>query len=372
MRIAFVSTILDYPHGGADTLWTHAATAAGARGDALLVAVSEAVAAHESVAAIPAQLHVRRRPAVPVSLRERAAGRLRRMLGRGDALFGAIRRFRPDLLVISLGGTYDLISMPGWCEWLAGTSTPLRFIANCQDERPVLSDGDKERARRLFRRCEQICFVSTRNLEVTRAHLGASIPNATIIQNPLRWRPEDVAPWPEPGVFSIASVSRLEEVKGVHLLLRAAAAAIAAEGGWRIRVYGRGPDEGPLRRLAGELGLGARIEFPGYVRELRSIWAENHLLASPAVEDGVPMTIPEAMLCARPVLSTAVGGARDWISDGASGFICPEPSADALGESLRRAWDSRLQWREMGERAARDAAARYAPQDYMRLIQPCA
>ena len=44
MRIAFYSTILHYPWGGADTLWTRAAEEAAERGDALWISVAEGVA----------------------------------------------------------------------------------------------------------------------------------------------------------------------------------------------------------------------------------------------------------------------------------------------------------------------------------------
>lgn len=44
MRVAFISTILNHPWGGADTLWTNAAEAAQRRGNELLISVSPAVA----------------------------------------------------------------------------------------------------------------------------------------------------------------------------------------------------------------------------------------------------------------------------------------------------------------------------------------
>jgi glycosyltransferase involved in cell wall biosynthesis len=372
MRIAFVSTILDYPFGGADTLWSHAAKAAGARGDTLLVAVSESVAKSEAVASLKAQVEIRRHSVVPRRIQDRVAGKIRRMLGPKDPLMSAIARFRPDLIIFSLGGTYDLALKPGWSEWLAKASIPFRLIANCQDEKPVISADGIERARDVFSRCERAYFVSTRNLEVTRRQLDRDLAKAAVIQNPLRWRANDVAPWPDEATVSMAAVARLEPVKGVDRLIRAAADVMKATPGWRLRVYGRGPDEAALRALAAELGVGSQVEFPGYVGSLRDIWSRDQMLVSSAVEDGVPMTIPEAMLCARPVLATAVGGARDWITDNVSGFICPSPSVADLGASLERAWAARARWRQMGAEASTQAASRYNPVDYLRLIEPVA
>lgn len=370
MRIALVSTILDYPLGGADTLWTHAAGAAAGRGDKLMVAVSAAVAGHDTVRALNAEVFVRSHQAVPVSLANRVVGKLRRLLWPNGPLAGALERFRPDLIIFSLGGTYDLAAVPGWCEWLARFGVPFRFVANFQDEHPKLGRDQLERARRLFPRAERIYFVSSRNLEVTRGHLALPLSNAAVVQNPLRWRPKDLAPWPAEQVFSIAAVARLEPVKGVRQLLLAAAKGLDALPGWRLQIYGRGPEEEQLRQLALASGLESSVVFRGYVRDLRAIWEENHILVSPSVEDGVPMTIPEAMLCARPVLATPVGGAMDWISSGSNGFLCSATSADALAQSLGAAWELRSRWRGMGEQASRDALARYRPDDYLRLVQP--
>jgi glycosyltransferase involved in cell wall biosynthesis len=369
MRIAFVSTILDYPLGGADTLWTHAAGAAARRGDRLLVAVSSTVAQHAAVRALNAETFLRAHPVVPVSLADRVVGKLRRLIRPLDPVAGALERFHPDLVVFSLGGTYDLVTAPGWCEWLASFGIPFRLIANYQDENPALDPDQLERARRFFPRADRVYFVSSRNLEVTRRHLALPLANAVVVQNPLRWIPADVSPWPGEEVLSLAAVARLEPVKGVRRLLTAAARQLGAAPGWRLQIYGRGPEEAELRRLAADSGIGSAVVFRGYVRELGAIWAENHMLVSPSVEDGVPMTIPEAMLCARPVLATPVGGAPDWIRNDSNGILCSAASEEALARALGGAWESRARWRAMGEQASRDASARYRPEDYLRLVQ---
>jgi glycosyltransferase involved in cell wall biosynthesis len=94
------------------------------------------------------------------------------------------------------------------------------------------------------------------------------------------------------------------------------------------------------------------------------------MLISPAVDEGVPMTIPEAMLCGRPALATSVGGAPDWITAESNGFLCPSASVDLLTAALSHAWALRAKWREMGERAAKDATERYRPMDFRQLVSP--
>jgi len=80
------------------------------------------------------------------------------------------------------------------------------------------------------------------------------------------------------------------------------------------------------------------------------------------------MTIPEAMLRARAVLATQVGGATEWIEPGRTGFICPAPSVGLLATSLLKAWELRTSWREMGAAAATRARALYRPNDFRRIV----
>lgn len=371
MRVAFVSTILGYPWGGADTLWTRAAEAASERGDALLLCVSPAVASSPRIAALRARGAIisERSPSVPpTGLIARLAGKLRRLRGQHDAVVNALAQFSPDHVVISLGGTYDLVLEPDWLDWFARTGTPYQLVANYQVEKPDLADANLVLARRALGSAQHVNFVSTRNLAVTRRHLAEPLPNARVIQNPLRWQPADVAPWPDSPRAQLATVSRLHEGKGIQLLLEALAAQPASPD-WHLNIYGHGPAEKFLRTTAARLGLTERVTFRGYVRELRAVWAENQMLVSPSLEDGVPMTIPEAMLCGRPVLSTAVGGAEDWLSDGATGFICPAPTLPLLTATVARALSVRNQWPAMGAAAAAAAQAHYRPDDY-RLLLP--
>jgi glycosyltransferase involved in cell wall biosynthesis len=243
-------------------------------------------------------------------------------------------------------------------------------IANWQAERPELPAAERVRIGTIFPAAETLCFVSQRNLEVTRRHLGLPLPNARVLHNPLRWRPGDASPFPASAVARLATVSRLDEGKGVHLLLQALQETDAAPGSWQLTILGRGPQENELRELTHRLGLAASVAFAGHVSDLRAIWAGQQLLCSPAIDDGVPMTIPEAMLCGRPVLATCVGGAGDWIRDNETGFLCPDPTVPQLAATLRRAFAARADWPRLGGAAAAAAQAFYRPDDYRQLIAP--
>ncbi|MBC8039395.1 MAG: glycosyltransferase [Opitutaceae bacterium] len=373
MRIAFVSTILSFPWGGADTLWTRATEAAAARGDRLMLSLSALTAGHERIKTLVAggaELHLR----APLPPFPPFTARLKRKLGlsvRPDSrLIAWLSAFSPDLVVFSQGGTYDLLQHRDLVGWLLENNIPFRLIANWQTEHPVLFDADLAFIRTTFAAADRLDFVSTRNLAVTRRHLLAPLANARVLHNPLRWQPADTSPWPAAAEARLATVSRLDPGKGIHLLLHALAEAAADLPPWRLEIFGQGPQETLLREIITHLGLSDRVVLRGHVGSLREIWSGNHLLCAPAIDDGVPMTIPEAMLCSRPVLSTCVGGAEDWIEHGRTGYLCPAATVPLLAASLRAALADQTRWAELGLAARAAALARYRPDDYQSLIAP--
>jgi glycosyltransferase involved in cell wall biosynthesis len=75
----------------------------------------------------------------------------------------------------------------------------------------------------------------------------------------------------------------------------------------------------------------------------------------PSHREGLPVSICEAMLSARSVVATPVGGIPEIVEDGASGFLVPTGDTPALAARLRTlALDPALAAR-MGEAGARFA-----------------
>lgn len=370
MKIAFISTIRSYPWGGADAMWTAAAEAARKRGDTLLLAVNDQVAAHPRIRSLldaGAVLH--RHPIASPTLARRILRKLRRPPEHATPLLRSLNQFRPDFVIISGGGTYDLLHEPDLWFWLQSTATHFNYLANWQEPRPILSSEDRTAATARFEAAQSVFFVSEANLLTTRRHLLAPLAHARILHYPLR-TPSSSADfsWPASPPFRLAVVARLEPVKGLDLLLHAVHLALSHTPGWTLDLYGSGPDEAYLKQIILHYNLADRVRLCGYVADIDSIWRDHHLLLSTATAEGVPLTIPEAMLRARPVLATRVGGAEDWITHGVNGFICDAPTPELIARSLIEAWSRRSEWSGLGALAAESAHQRYRPTDYLNLL----
>ena len=81
----------------------------------------------------------------------------------------------------------------------------------------------------------------------------------------------------------------------------------------------------------------------------------------PSIMEGMPLAVVEAMLCARPVLATDVGGIAEWIDDGSNGFIATCSSSRALHKGLLRMWQLKDNWEKIGLAAHKTAMQMHNP-----------
>ena len=373
IRTAFLSTVYGYPLSGADSLWARAAEIALARGDSVFIGVTPQVASHPRVRQMiqaGARFFSTATPTIPRDAVDRVRRKIDLVAGSSDSLVSALRKFRPDRVIFSCGGTYDLVREGRVLDCLRALRIPYAVIANWQTESPTLGPVDMKRAQDSFRDAEQLFFVSHRNLAITRRHLEMALPQAALIQCPLRPPPDGGAPWPGGDTPAFAAIARLEPVKGLDLLLSALAQSPGLTVPWRLNLYGEGPDRDSLQQQAHQLGLSERVFFRGFVASLDEIWQDNHCLISASRDEGLPTVMLEALLYGRPVIATRVGAAEEWIDEGETGFICAPHSVGALAQTLATAWLARSRWRDMGRTAHARAVEKYRPDDVLRLLPP--
>lgn len=364
MRFLFVTAMTGYPWAGSEELWGGAAMRlvdAGHSVAALVPRWPTLAAPLERLRSAGAT--VRMRAAQRFGLGHRVAAKL------GRALFGPresddlrwIRAQRPDLVCVSNGNYFD--GLP-YLEFCAGAGLPFASIVQANGEFLWPSDDLADRILAAYGRARRTFFVSVANRGLMERHLGASIVSSEIVRNPFN-TPWDVpAEWPaEDGTTRLACVARYDpSAKGQDLLFD----VLAAEP-WRSRpvmlsLFGAGPMERSLRRLAAVRGLDRTVAFRGHVADIRGIWKDHHALVLPSRYEGLPLALVEAMLCGRPAIVTDVAGNAELLEDGVTGFVAAAATPRHLGEAMERAWVRRDAWGAIG-RAARDAVRRQIPED---------
>src|SRR5258708_6149843 len=242
---------------------------------------------------------------------------------------------RPAVVVMSDGSALPPIEI---AEMFATKKWPFVSIGqnNCELWWP--SDELAARYRKILPAALGCYFVSLANQRVAETQLGYKIENAEVVRNPFNVVYDAAPPWPSIDVNSelrLACVARLDPAaKGQDILLEALAHPSWAGRRWRLTLYGDGPSRIGLARLVERFQLNDRVVFAGHVSIVEEIWAFNHVLTMPSRWEGLPLAIVEAMLCARPVMATDVGGNSEAIENGVSGIITAPPTISAMQKTL--------------------------------------
>lgn len=140
----------------------------------------------------------------------------------------------------------------------------------------------------------------------------------------------------EPEELAVGTMARLDPVKGLDVLIRAA--ALTAGRGRRIKltIIGDGPAEGELKKLAVELGVEDKVVFSGYQAQPYAMLSALDVYAVSSHSEGQNLTVLVAMALDVPVVATRVGGIVDMIEDGKSGLLVPPADPEALAAAIER------------------------------------
>jgi D-inositol-3-phosphate glycosyltransferase len=143
-------------------------------------------------------------------------------------------------------------------------------------------------------------------------------------------------------------VGRIEPLKGIDVLIEAAA---RVDGGFNLLVVGGGGKDAErkesLTSLANELGLSERVIFRDAVPhdDLPLYYNAADICVVPSYYESFGLVAVEAMACGVPVVASRVGGLKETVIDGRTGYLvpwrCPDPFAERLelllsNEPLRR------------------------------------
>ena len=155
-----------------------------------------------------------------------------------------------------------------------------------------------------------------------------------VIHNGVR----DVAPEllanPASEPVRLISVARFESPKD-HATVLAALNQIR-DLAWTLDLVGEGPLETAIRNQATALGLANRVRFHGYMSETAPALAAASIFLLSSRSEGFPRSILEAMRAGLPVVASDVGGVREAVADGETGYLVQSGSPGAVAAALRR------------------------------------
>ena len=117
-----------------------------------------------------------------------------------------------------------------------------------------------------------------------------------------------------------------------------AAARLLTDRGVPVRVVavGQGPQEAETRALHASLDLGDRVLLTGRRDDAVAVMGACDAFVMASSNEGLPVAIMEALALGLPVVSTAVGGIPEAITDGVEGLLVPPRDPEALAGAITR------------------------------------
>lgn len=117
---------------------------------------------------------------------------------------------------------------------------------------------------------------------------------------------------------------RLEYSKGVVPLMHVFSSLVASHPDARLIIAGDGPMKKDMELLAQNLGIAGNVEFLGWVTKDQIVKASKRssILVLPTLRiEGFPMSIIEAMAEGLVVVASDIGGSKDAIINGSTGYL---------------------------------------------------
>jgi glycosyltransferase involved in cell wall biosynthesis len=134
----------------------------------------------------------------------------------------------------------------------------------------------------------------------------------------------------------IGTVANLRAVKGIDVLVEAAALLAKRNAISAVEIVGEGVERAALQSQIDAAGLSARIQLRGRCDDVPGFLSRFDVAVLCSRSEGMPNAVLEYMAAGRPIVATRVGAVPELIEDGVHGLLVPPNDAAALADAIGR------------------------------------
>ena len=153
------------------------------------------------------------------------------------------------------------------------------------------------------------------------------------------------------GSTVLGVVARLDLQKGFEYLLRAARELCQMFPRLKIVIAGEGPDRNAIEEMIEQYGLQSSVVLAGQQSSMPAVYAAMDIFVLPSLNEGLPMTVLEAMAASKPVIATKVGAIPSVIKDSENGLLVAPKDSEGLRNAIASLLNDAERRRRLGERA---------------------
>lgn len=248
-------------------------------------------------------------------------------------------------------GGYDCVIVfasnpvtPFFCDALKGTKLPWIY-AERNDPSTVENvyykwkfKHAKEKRINILNNCSAIVLQIeeySKSIPIERRSKLRIIPNTCAIKRPDTYKEKR-------NKKVLLSLGRLfNKQKQISILINAFDIAVEGLGDWELHIYGTGPDENALKRLANSKTNRSKIKFKGLSKDPSYQYSTADIFCLPSKYEGFPNTVVEAFTYSLPVIAFRdCVSARNIIKNGYNGLLADKMDAKSLSNVLMTAMSS--------------------------------
>jgi glycosyltransferase involved in cell wall biosynthesis len=153
------------------------------------------------------------------------------------------------------------------------------------------------------------------------------------------------------GSTVVGVVARLDLQKGFEYLLRAARELCKTFPDLKIVIAGEGPDRNAIEEIIEQYGLQSSVVLAGQQSNMPAVYAAMDIFVLPSLNEGLPMTVLEAMAASKPVIATRVGAIPSVIRDGENGLLVAPKDSEGLRNAVASLLNDPERRRRLGDQA---------------------
>jgi glycosyltransferase involved in cell wall biosynthesis len=168
--------------------------------------------------------------------------------------------------------------------------------------------------------------------------------------------------------FRVGSVGRLVPAKDHVTLIRSFALVTAVMPEAELHILGDGPCRAAISQTAESLGIANRVFLHGASFDVAGFLSTLDLFVLSSINEGLPISLMEAMAAGLPVVSTRLPGLTELAPENVVAAYCNPSQPESLAEHILRA-ANRCDLPALGEAARRWAQQKFTIRETWRQYQ---
>lgn len=132
----------------------------------------------------------------------------------------------------------------------------------------------------------------------------------------------------------IGTAARLNSIKNIQMMLRVFKLVLQQVPDTCLVIAGQGEEEERLKTMASELGISDQVKFIGLRFDLPEVYLFFDVFLLTSFSEGISVTLLESMASGVPSVVTDVGGNREVVVEGETGYLVPVDDVESMAKTV--------------------------------------